>query len=142
MPVIEFLIVKGLVVGAKALAAKGLAAKAGALLLKSVMTCGLGTTITTVLVAGAVIGGVVWTQERIQLFNKAIRALENEDVGKAAMCFGKLVVTTPGLTVHTLPDTITSVALKAGIQSGKAIELANLIRSMEGYIAAAVRSLR
>lgn len=142
MPVIEFLILKGLAVATKAVISKGLAAKAGALLLKSVIVNGLGSTITTVIVAGAVIGGVVWTHDRIKLIGEAFTALENRDIGKAALSLGKLVITTPGLSVHSLPDTITAVALKAGVHKGNAVELAEFIRSMEGEIVSAIRRLR
>jgi hypothetical protein len=142
MPVIEFLVIKGLAVAFKAIASKGLTAKVGTLLLKSVIANGLGSTITTVVIAGAVIGGVVWTHDRIQLVGKAITALENRDIGSAAMSLGKLVITTPGLSVHSLPDTITAVALKAGLHGGKVVELADFIRSMEGEIGSAIRRLR
>ena len=141
MPVIEILVIKGLAVAAKAIASKGLAAKVGTLLLKSVIANGLGTTITTVIITGAVIGGVVWTHDRIQLVGKAITALENQDIGSAAMSLAKLVITTPGLSVHTLPDTISSVAMKAGLHDGKADELADFIRSMEDKIVHAIRRL-
>jgi hypothetical protein len=141
MPVLEILIFKGLAVACKAIVSKGLTAKIGVLLMKSVIVNGLGSTITTVIVAGAIIGGVVWTHERISLAGKAITALENQDVGGAAMLLGKLVITTPGLSVHTLPDTITSIALKAGLDGSKAIEFADFIRSMEGEIVSAIDSL-
>lgn len=141
MPVIEFLVIKGLVVAAKAISSKGLAAKVGTLLLKSVIANGLGSTITTVIITGAVIGGVVWTHDRINLVGKAITALENKDIGTAAMSLGKLVITTPGLSVHSLPETITSVALKAGLNGSKATELADFIRSMESEIVSAIHRL-
>ena len=141
MPVIEFLVFKGLAFATKAIVSKGLAVKVGTVLLKSVIANGLGSTITTVIVAGAVIGGVVWTHDRIKLVGNAITALENQDIGSAAWSFGKLVVTTPGLSVDSLPDTISAIASKVGLHDGKAIELADFIRSMENEIAAAIHQM-
>ena len=142
MPVLEFLVFKGLAAAAKVITSKGLGLKVGTMLFKSAMTAGLGSTISTVVVVGAVIGGVVWTTDRIKLVDKSIAALKDNDIKGAALLLGKLVVTTPGLSVDNLPDTITKVALKAGLHGGKAFEFAEFLRGMEGDVTAAVRKLR
>jgi hypothetical protein len=135
---LESLIVKGIIVMAKAIVAKGATAKVGLVLYKSITTYGLTQTLGSVAAVGLVVGGITWTVERVNNLTAGIKALENNDATEAVCQFGRLALS---LNVHVqvLPDAVHDYLVQAHVSEEHAKDVANIIRNLEEPIARAMK---
>lgn len=134
---------KGAAIIGKYIAGKAFLVKAtAALFAKSIATYGISTTITGVLVAGTVVGGVVWTQERIKHLRKAFKALENDNIEEAVFYFANLLNAIKGIDVDDLADTVQSCLQALHISASKAYEVHDLIEELGDQITSTAKKLK
>jgi len=139
MPIIEGLIIKGLIGLGKIIATKGLAVKVAVIASKAIATYGIGATIGTACTVGLVAGGIFWTRDRINNLEKGIKALENGDNWEAVKNFGQIAINS-NLNVIDLPDAIHDCLIESKFTSEHADVVSNAVRKLESEIVDYVKS--
>jgi hypothetical protein len=143
MPLPILLGIKGAIVLGKYIAGKAFLVKAtAAILTKSIAAYGISTTISGVLVVGTVVGGVLWTAERIKHLRKAFQALENDNIDEAIYYFATLLNAIKGIDVDDLADTVQSCLQGIKVSAERAQEVHDLIEDLGSQITTAARKLK
>lgn len=91
------------------------------------------------MLVGLVVGGVVWTKERVDNLKNGVQALADGEYWKAIKNFGELAWSA-NLQVSMLPDVVNDALLKIKVSPEKATNVANWIRNNENGIIDYVRS--
>jgi len=139
MPIVEGLILKGLIGLGKIIATKGLAVKVGVIATKAIATYGIGATIGTACTVGLVAGGIFWTRDRINNLERGIKALENGDNWEAVKNFGQLAINS-NLDVVDLPDAVHDCLIKSKFTYEHADVISDAVRKLESDIVDYVKS--
>jgi hypothetical protein len=137
------LALKGLAFLGKAIAGKAILVKAtSVVLLKSVAAFGLSSTISTTLVVGTAVGGILWTKGEIKHLKKAFRALEEDQLDEAILHFASLMNAIRSIHAESLADTVHTCLQWIGVSNGKANEVYDLIVEMGDEITQKARQLK
>lgn len=138
MPILEALIVNGLIVTGKFILSKAVIAKTAVVATKVVATkmlaaYSIAQIASAVMLVGLVVGGVVWTKERVENLKNGVQALADGEYWKATKNFGELAWSA-NLHVNMLPDAVNDALLKIKVSPEKAANVANWIRNNENGI--------